>query len=245
MRPAFDGQCREELLTRVTTQEPVPPRRINRAIPADLETIILKAMAKEPPDRYTDAAELAEDLQRFLDSRPIRAKKPGLMERANKWSRRHKQVVAFGLVVLLLAVLGLAVSNILVVRERSKTRQAYEEVARKQSETAAALADEAEQRTLAERSFRQAREMLDSFVQASIEDLAVSEGDRGHPPGRLAGQPAVLSTLHRTDSRQPAPADGIGGQSSARRQDSGRDRIDTGGPRRVGILPGNAGTVGP
>ena len=178
LRPAFDGQCREELLTRVTTQEPVPPRRINRTIPADLETIILKAMAKEPQDRYADAAELAEDLQCFLDSRPIRAKKPGLMERASKWSRRHKQVVAFGLVVLVLAVLGLTVSNILVARERFKTREAYEEVARKQSETAAALADEAEQRSLAERSFRQAREMLDSFVQASIEDLAVTEGDQ-------------------------------------------------------------------
>nr|MCU0875543.1 serine/threonine protein kinase [Pirellulaceae bacterium] len=178
LRPAFDGQCREELLTRVTTQEPVPLRRINRTIPADLETIILKAMAKEPQDRYADAAELAEDLQRFLDSRPIRAKKPGLMERASKWSRRHKQVVAFGLVVLVLAVLGLTVSNILVARERFKTREAYDEVARKQSETAAALADEAEQRSLAERSFRQAREMLDSFVQASIDDLAVTEGDQ-------------------------------------------------------------------
>jgi hypothetical protein len=178
LRPAFDGHCREELLAHVTMQDPVPPRRINRAIPADLETIILKAMAKDPPDRYTDAAELAEDLQRFLDSRPIRAKKPGLMERANKWSRRHKPVVAFGLVVLVLAVLGLTVSNILVARERFKTREAYEEVARKQSETAAALADEAEQRALAERSFRQAREMLDSFVQASIDDLAVTEGDQ-------------------------------------------------------------------
>lgn len=177
LRPAFDGQCREELLTRVTMQDPVPLRRINRAIPEDLETIILKAMAKEPQDRYADTAELAEDLQRFLDSRPIRAKKPGLMARVNKWSRRHKPVVALGLAALLLAVLGLAVSNILVARERFKTREAYEEVARKQSETETALAEEAKQRTLAERSFRQAREMLDSFVQASIEDLAVKEGD--------------------------------------------------------------------
>ena len=177
LRPAFVGQCREELLVRVTTQEPLPPRRINRAIPADLETIILKALAKEPQDRYASAAELAEDLRRFLDSRPIRAKKPGLIERANKWSRRHKQLVACGLVVLLLAVLGLAVSNVLVARERSKTRQAYEEVARKQAETLAALNQEAWQRALAEQSFRQAREILDSFVQASIEDLAEEETD--------------------------------------------------------------------
>lgn len=177
LRPAFDGQCREELLARVTLQDPVPPRRIDRTIPADLETIILKAMAKEPQERYADAMEMAEDLQRFLDSRPIRAKKPGLLERTSKWARRHKQMVAFGVVVLVLAVLGLTVSNILVARERSKTRAAYEEVARKQAQTQAALADEAKQRSLAEQSFRQAREMLDSFVQASIEDLAVTGTD--------------------------------------------------------------------
>jgi hypothetical protein len=80
-------------------------------------------------------------------------------------------------VVLVLAVLGLTVSNILVARERSKTREAYEEVARKQAQTQAALADEAQQRSLAEQSFRQAREMLDSFVQASIEDLAITGND--------------------------------------------------------------------
>lgn len=177
LRPVFAGQNREEVLARVTTQEPVAPRRINRTIPADLETIILKSLAKEPQDRYASAADLAGDLRCFLDSRPIRAKKPSVMERLNKWSRRHKQVVAASLAILLLAVLGLAVSNILVARERSKTRAAYEEVARKQAETAAALKDEAEQREHAERSFRQAREMLDSFVQLSIDDLAASEND--------------------------------------------------------------------
>jgi len=208
LRPAFDGQCREELLARVTMHDPVPPRRINRAIPADLETIILKAMRKEPQDRYVSAAELAEDLGRFLGSRPIRAKKPGWMERVNKWSRRHKQLVAFGLVALLLAVLGLAVSNVLVARERSKTRQAYEEVARKQSETAAALAQQARQRVLAEQSFRQAREMLDSFVQASIEDLAVKESDEDIRQALLlASLPYYQSFIEQTRDNPPLQAE--------------------------------------
>jgi len=204
LRPAFDGQCREELLARVSMQDPVSPRRINRAIPADLETIILKAMRKEPRDRYLSAAELAEDLRRFLDSRPIHAKKPGVMERVNKWSRRHKPLVALGLVALLLAVLGLAVSNVLVARERSKTRQAYEEVARKQSETASALAQEARQRELAEQSFRQAREMLDSFVQASIEDLAVKESDEDIRQALLlASLPYYQSFIEQTRDNPP------------------------------------------
>jgi len=208
LRPVFDGQCREELLARVTLQEPVPPRRINRAVPADLETIILKSLAKEPQDRYASAADLAADLSCFLDSRPIRAKKPSVMERLNKWSRRHKQVVAASLVILLLAVLGLAVSNVLVARERSKTRAAYEEVARKQAETATALQEEAKQRELAERSFRQAREMLDSFVQASIDDLAAKENDEDiRQAVLLASLPYYQSFIEQTRDNPPLQAE--------------------------------------
>jgi len=208
LRPVFDGQCREELLARVTLQEPVPPRRINRAIPADLETIILKSLGKEPQDRYASAADLAADLSCFLDSRPIHAKKPSVMERLNKWSRRHKQVVAASLAILLLAVVGLAVSNILVARERSKTREAYEEVARKQAETATALKEEAKQREQAERSFRQAREMLDSFVQASIDDLAAKENDEDiRQAVLLASLPYYQSFIEQTRDNPPLQAE--------------------------------------
>jgi len=208
LRPVFDGQCREELLARVTLQDPVPPRRINRAIPADLETIILKSLAKEPHDRYATAADLAGDLRCFLDSRPIRAKKPSVMERLNKWSRRHKQVVAASLAILVLAVVGLAVSNVIVARERSKTREAYEEVARKQAETAAALQQEAEQRQLAEQSFRQAREMLDLFVQVSIDDLAAKETDDDiRQAVLLASLPYYQRFIEQTRDNPPLQAE--------------------------------------
>ncbi len=208
LRPVFDGQCREELLAHVTLQDPVPPRRINRAIPADLETIILKSLAKEPPDRYASAADLAADLSCFLDSRPIRAKKPSVMERLHKWSRRHKQVVAACLAILLLAVVGLAVSNVLVARERSKTREAYEEVAHKQAETASALQEEAKQREQAERSFRQAREMLDSFVQASIDDLAAKETDEDiRQAVLLASLPYYQRFIEQTRDNPPLQAE--------------------------------------
>ncbi len=246
LRPVFDGQCREELLARVTDQEPVSPRRINRAIPADLETIILKSLAKEPQDRYASAADLAADLRCFLESRPIRAKKPTLMERLGKWSRRHKQVVAASLAILLLAVMGLAVSNVLIVRERFKTREAYEEVARKQAETAVALKKEAEQRRLAEQSFRQAREMLDLFVQASIDDLAAKENDEDiRQAVLLASLPYYQSFIEQTRDDPPVQAelaashlrvakilDAIGSTPEARRRWKLRS-ADTGtaGPR--------------
>ena len=80
-RPALDGDDRQELLRRIAHDEPIPPRRLDPAIPRDLETIVGKAMAKEPERRYASARELAEDLGRFLEDRPIRARRPGPMER--------------------------------------------------------------------------------------------------------------------------------------------------------------------
>jgi serine/threonine protein kinase len=94
LQPAFPEKDRNELLTKIATQEPRLPRRLNAAIPKDLETIVLKSMAKNPQERYLTAEELAEDLKRFLDDRPIKATRPSLLEQAIKWCRRHKAIVA-------------------------------------------------------------------------------------------------------------------------------------------------------
>ncbi|MFO0951462.1 MAG: serine/threonine-protein kinase [Isosphaeraceae bacterium] len=93
LRPAFAGQDREELLRKVLQDEPVPPRRLNPQIPRDLETVVRKAMAKEPSSRYASAAEMAGDLRRFLDDRPVLARRPGPVERLARWSRRRRAVV--------------------------------------------------------------------------------------------------------------------------------------------------------
>ena len=89
LRPAFEGSDRQELLRRIAQEEPRRPRRLKPAVPRDLETIILKAMAKDPAGRYATAQELADDLGRFLDDRPILARRPGPMERSARWARRH------------------------------------------------------------------------------------------------------------------------------------------------------------
>src|SRR5205823_2338666 len=93
-------------------------------IPAELETVVLKAMAKDPHDRYATAGELADDLRCFLEDRPIRARRPTLPQRLRKWSRRHRAVVWSGAAVLAVAVLGLAVSAVLLLQERDRTRAA-------------------------------------------------------------------------------------------------------------------------
>src|SRR5207247_1650170 len=98
LEPAFSGSDRQEVLRQIAFDDPKPPRRMNKAIPAELETIVLKAMEKNPADRYATAQELADDLERFLKDEPIRAKRPTLWQRAGKWARRHRPVVASAIV---------------------------------------------------------------------------------------------------------------------------------------------------
>ncbi len=82
-------------------------RRINKAIPAELETIVLKALEKSPAERYATAQELADDLRRFLEDKAIRAKRPTLRQRAGKWARRHRAAVAAAAVCLLVTLTAL------------------------------------------------------------------------------------------------------------------------------------------
>jgi WD40 repeat protein/serine/threonine protein kinase len=115
LEPAFGGSDRQELLRQIAFEEPRPPRRLNKAIPAELETVVLKALEKSPTDRYATAQELADDLDRFLQDRPIRARRPSLFQVARKWARRHPAVVwsagTFGVLFLIALVIVLAVST--------------------------------------------------------------------------------------------------------------------------------------
>jgi WD40 repeat protein/tRNA A-37 threonylcarbamoyl transferase component Bud32 len=117
----FRGQTRM-LLVQVIQDEPRPPRRINDRIPRDLETICLKAMAKEPARRYASARELADDLRRFLAGEPIQARPVGPVERASRWCRRNPTVAALtaGLLGLLLV---LAIGGPLVALRQASLAQ--------------------------------------------------------------------------------------------------------------------------
>jgi hypothetical protein len=101
---AFDGADRQELLRKISSDDPARPRRLNRNVPAELETIVLKAMSKGREERYATAQELADDLARFVADEPIRARRPGVVQRGQKWARRHKTLVGAASVVLLVAV---------------------------------------------------------------------------------------------------------------------------------------------
>jgi WD40 repeat protein/serine/threonine protein kinase len=89
LRPAFEDLDRNQLIKRILHDDPVRPRKLNRAVPADLETIVLKAVARDPDHRYQTPAAMAEDLQRFIEDRPIRARRVGEAEKFWRWCRRN------------------------------------------------------------------------------------------------------------------------------------------------------------
>jgi Flp pilus assembly protein TadD len=129
LQPAFTGGDREELLRQIAFEEPAAPRRLNRAIPVELETIVLKALEKNPLERYATARELADDLRRFLDGQLIRARRPTLRQRARKWAGRHRYLVGSAAVVLVLAAAMLAGSIGWVARDRqARQREAESKV---------------------------------------------------------------------------------------------------------------------
>jgi serine/threonine protein kinase len=126
LEPCYAGRDRAELLRQILATDPKPLRRLNPAVPGDLETIVLKAMAREPERRYGSAAELADDLRRFLEHRPIKARRPSLLVRITKFTRRHRAAAAAAAIVLVFAVVGLGISTLLVWQEKERTKQALD-----------------------------------------------------------------------------------------------------------------------
>jgi eukaryotic-like serine/threonine-protein kinase len=92
--PPFAGGTLLETLEQVRSHDPAAPRRLRPQMPRDLETICLKCLAKEPARRYVTAGELAEELERFLDGRPIRARPVGALGRLMKWAQRQRALAA-------------------------------------------------------------------------------------------------------------------------------------------------------
>jgi serine/threonine protein kinase len=99
----FRGEGRDQVLAQIIHKEPAPPRKINRAVPLDLETICLKCLEKDPDRRYQSGTALADDLRRFVLRQAILARRVGPLERLAKWCRRHPGLAA-SLAGLLLAV---------------------------------------------------------------------------------------------------------------------------------------------
>ncbi len=135
-----------------------PLRHWNRHVPTDFETIVFKAIGEFPQDRYATAAEMADDLDRFLRGEPIHACRPSVTTRAAKWARRHRAAVAAAVSVVCLAFVGMAASIVMVAAEKAN------------------VVAESERR---EDALRVTREALDEFTILYGEQLAGISGAEG------------------------------------------------------------------
>jgi serine/threonine protein kinase len=152
LRPAFDSPDRLKLVSQISTEEPVRPRTLDAHIPRDLETIILKLIDKDPRRRYATAEDLAEDLQRFLNDEPIKARRVSEAEKFWRLCRRNPGTAMLGASVLALLAVFAVGSTIAAISFRnlaSEERQARDQAEAAWKEAEAARAREATQRQAA------------------------------------------------------------------------------------------------
>ena len=128
LRPGFDSSDRLKLIEQIKTEEPRKPRAVDARIPRDLETIVLKAIEKDPKARYQSAEAMGEDLGRFLADEPIRARQVSAAERYWRWARRNPVIAILGGVltaVLVSVTVGslLAVGRFASLAERERNRR--------------------------------------------------------------------------------------------------------------------------
>jgi WD40 repeat protein len=142
-RPPFQADTPVEVLLRVMRDEPEPPRKLCPAVPSDLETVCLKCLGKEPNRRYASAADLADDLEAWLEGRPIAARPAGRLERSWRWARKHPEkaaVRAIAFAALLGALIFAAVwgarkyEDARAERDRQRAEAHREAVARQREE---------------------------------------------------------------------------------------------------------------
>jgi serine/threonine-protein kinase len=126
-RPPFRAETSAATLQQVLAEDPVPPSRLNRKVPRDLETVCLKCLQKDPPKRYSTAAELAADLERFLKHEPIRARPTGRLERCMRWVRRRPAPAGLLAAGVLLVAAG-AVGTWMLYQHRARQAQTDWEV---------------------------------------------------------------------------------------------------------------------
>src|SRR5205823_8244021 len=129
LHPAFEDSNRARLIERIAREQPARPRRLDPQIPRDLETIVLKAIAKDPADRYQTATELAEDLKRFLADRPIKARRSSLLERGWRWCRRNPQMATLAASVAFLLITIAAVSSVAALWLRQEQNATKDQLA--------------------------------------------------------------------------------------------------------------------
>ncbi|MEQ8763383.1 MAG: serine/threonine-protein kinase, partial [Planctomycetota bacterium] len=171
LQPAFPGGDQVVLLDRIRKEDPPALDRLVPDLPRDLQTIIEKCLAKEPARRYRTAWDLADDLQRFLESRPIRARRATPIERLVFWSRRNPAAA-----LLLSVLLSVAVAAVVAAIEFRHQSQDNRRLARNESEARSEAQDAFEEATAARDELR--RSLYFSTMSSAMTALDARSGVR-------------------------------------------------------------------
>lgn len=211
-RPPFRADSSSETERQVLTQEPAPPSRLNARVARDLETICLKCLQKEPSRRYESAAALADDLERFWEDRPIRARPVGRAARVWRWSRRNPAAAALVTMSLSLAMTAIA-GGIWFVQQRAEQR-------------AAAVRHDAELHTEIATTLSQAASFRKGFHFQEARELLEEASRRLEPTGpddlrqRVAQCQVDLSLVEQLDAARFQRALIVGGRFDPLRPES-------------------------
>jgi serine/threonine protein kinase len=219
-RPLFGEVNRAKLVDRVLHEPPTAPRRLDQHVPRDLETIVLKALAKEPSQRYRDAEAMAADLRRFIDDRPILTRRVSTSEQVWRWCRRNPAVAILLALLLALMVGGTVAAGLAAHHFRalagaeSLARGRADALARTEAEAhrlASRRAEEAQKaRAEADAKAAEAQAVADFLVMDLIGAASPGKGQGTNMTigqalaradatidTRFAGQPRLAATIHQ------------------------------------------------
>ncbi|MGL4421833.1 MAG: serine/threonine-protein kinase [Gemmataceae bacterium] len=204
-RPPYLGTSAMEILEQVRRSEPVPPSRLQPQIPAELEVISLKCLAKEPARRYPTAAALADDMGRYLRGEPILARRTSFWQRAFRWACREPWLAGLATLstVALLALVAMGVGFTLELR-RAAARLQNE---RDEAEMLKTLAEEGQRKAEAEKNrssylLMRCMTAIDEHAQATEQsrEMKVRTGDPGSIPYVVARLYAASAKVYQSDT---------------------------------------------
>jgi WD40 repeat protein/serine/threonine protein kinase len=210
-QPPYRGESPAAVLLAAASDSPVAPRRIKPNVPRDLETIVLKAIEREPKARYLTAAALGEDLRRFLADEPILARPPRLSERLVKWARRQPRLAGLAASLILVTVAALAGLTALWLRAQQHGTAARRALYRADIAAAASglqLNRTETARRLLESSPIEHRDWEWRYLKSQLDNSRAVFRPGDAPPhlvavspdcGRVVYAPAHESTLHLHD----------------------------------------------
>ena len=202
MQPAYDGSERHKLMDRVLHEEPVRLKKLAPTVPRDLETIIQKTIARDPAQRYSAPERLAEDLQRFIDDKPIKARHATSTEKVMRWCRRNPALSSLSAGLLLLLV-GTAVASTIAAARFSAMAEKERQF---RTEAEAAFVRESQQRRKTDEALRatEAAQQNEAEARRRAEALSKTRPKLAAGPRPISKRPSASRRWPRRISRSPA-----------------------------------------